>query len=115
MPMTHYQKSNRYAVAVAHNDTLYLTGQTSRQEGIKAQTTEVLKKIETILEANQSDKHHILSVTIYLKDMADFNAMNEVYDAWVSKEKPPTRACVEAHMASDALLVEMKVIAAVIS
>ncbi len=108
----HYEKSNRYSKAVSHNGTIYLTGQTSRLEGIKEQTAEVLQKIEDILEANNSDKDHMLSVTIYLKNMEDFAAMNEVYDAWVSKECPPTRACVEARMANDALLVEMKVIAA---
>lgn len=111
--MKHYEKTNRYSMAVTHNDTIYLTGQTSRLDGIKEQTTEVLEKIEKILKDNNSDKDHMLSVTIYLKDMGDFKAMNEVYDAWVSKEFPPTRACVEARMANDSLLVEMKVIAAV--
>lgn len=108
----HYEKTNRYSKAVTHNGTIYLTGQTSRLEGIKEQTAEVLQKIEDILQANNSDKEHILSVTIYLKNMEDFVAMNEVYDAWVSNDNPPTRACVEARMASDVLLVEMKVIAA---
>ncbi len=109
----HYEKMQRYSKAVTHGNTIYLTGQTSRLNGIKEQTKEVLQKIEEILADNNSDKEHILSVTIYLKNMDDFSAMNEVYDAWVSKENPPTRACVEARMASDVLLVEMKVIAAV--
>ncbi len=112
MSIKHYEKSNRYSKAVSHNGTIYLTGQTSRLEGVKAQTAEVLEKIEAILKDNNSDKEHILSVTVYLKDMSDFAAMNEVYDAWVSKENPPTRACVEARLALDELLVEMKVIAA---
>ncbi len=113
MSIKHYEKSARYSKAVTHNNTIYLTGQTSRLDGIKEQTTEVLSKIEDILKDNDSDKEHILSITIYLKNMSDFDAMNEVYDAWVSKNNPPTRACVEARMASDVLLVEMKVIAAV--
>ncbi|PIE78376.1 MAG: hypothetical protein CSA15_08175 [Candidatus Delongbacteria bacterium] len=114
MSINHYKKSDRYSVAVTHGNTIYLTGQTSRKETIKEQTAEVLEKIEAILADNKSDKDHMLSVTIYLKNMDDFDAMNEVYDAWVSKNTPPTRACVEAKMARDCLLVEMKVIAAVI-
>lgn len=113
MKIQHYQPTARYSKAVTHNGTVYLTGQTSRAEGIKAQTQEVLDKIEAILHDNQSDKDHILSITVYLRDMKDFAAMNEVYDAWVSQSAPPTRACVEARMAAEVLLVEMKVIAAV--
>ena len=55
----------------------------------------------------------ILSVTIYVKDMKDFADMNSVWDAWVTPGFEPARACVEARMARESLLVEMTVTAAV--
>ncbi|MDL0254370.1 Rid family hydrolase [Clostridioides difficile] len=54
----------------------------------------------------------MLSVTIYLRDMKDFEAMNSVWDAWVEKGFEPARACVEARLAREHLLVEMSVVAA---
>ena len=59
-----------------------------------------------------SDKAHILSLTIYLKDMADYAAMNAVWDAWVAEGAAPGRACVEAKLYDPRVLVEMMVVAA---
>ena len=73
----------------------------------------VLAKVEDLLNKYGSDKENILSVTIYVKDMKDFADMNSVYDAWVVKGCEPARACVEAKMARENLLVEMSVVAAV--
>ena len=69
-------------------------------------------KVEELLEKAGSDKKHILSVTIYVRDMKDFSAMNEVWDAWVEDGYQPARACVEARIARPELLVEMSVVAA---
>ena len=73
----------------------------------------MLAKIEELLGKYGSDKDHILSATIYLKDMALFDQMNSVWDAWVTPGNEPARCCVEAKMASAAILVEISVIAAV--
>ena len=63
----------------------------------------------------EADPSHILSATIYLRDIAnDFAPMNEVWNAWVPDGQAPARACVQAHMARAALRVEISVIAAVI-
>ena len=70
-------------------------------------------KVEELLNKYGSDKENILSITIYVKDMKDFADMNAVYDAWVAKGHEPARACVEAKMARENLLVEMSVVAAV--
>ncbi|RGX05231.1 RidA family protein, partial [Paraclostridium sordellii] len=79
----------------------------------KEQTKVVLQKVEDLLNKYGSDKNHILSVTIYLRDMKDFADMNSVWDSWVSEGFEPARACVEARLAREALLVEMSVVAAV--
>ncbi len=108
------QKNDRMSRIVEHNGTIYLCGQTAKDatKDIKEQTATTLEKVEELLEKAGSDKRHILSVTIYVRDMKDFAAMNEVWDAWVEDGHQPARACVEARMARAELLVEMTVVAA---
>lgn len=113
MTIERFEGTGRMSRCVIHNGTIYLCGQTSGEGDMKEQTKAVLQKIEDLLEKYGSDKKHILSTTIYVKDMAMFKEMNEVWDAWVEEGFEPARACVEAKMAREALLVEMTVIAAV--
>jgi len=72
----------------------------------------MLEKVDELLETAGSSRDRILSATIYLADMADFKALNEVWDNWVPEGTAPARACVQAQMASPELLVEISVIAA---
>lgn len=112
MEIKRHEGTGRMSRAVVHNNTIYLCGQTSDKEGVKAQTAAVLEKIEDLLNKYGSDKRHILSATIYLKDITMFQAMNEIWDAWVEAGHEPARACVEAKLAREDLLVEMSIIAA---
>ncbi|MGB0881578.1 MAG: RidA family protein [Vicingaceae bacterium] len=114
MLITRIDSTPRMSRIVEHNGTIYLCGQVAKDstKGIKDQTITTLEKVEGLLEQAGSDKEHILSVTIYIRDMKDFAAMNEVWDAWVSQNNQPARACVEARMARPELLVEMSVVAA---
>ena len=116
MSIRRFENNGRFSNVVEHNGVLYLTGQLcSNPAGdIKQQTKEILDKIEHLLEKYNSDKHHILSATIYLKNMNMFKEMNCVWDAWVSQDNEPARLCVQAHLASPAFLVEISVIAAMI-
>ncbi len=104
-----FEANGRYSKVVEHNGIIYIAGQVCSDPSgdIKQQTAEVLQKIEDILEKYGSDKKHILAATVYVSDMALFKDMNSVWDAWVIKDNEPTRACVEAKLASDSLLVEI--------
>ena len=114
MTIERYNGTGRMSRAVKYNNTLYLCGQVSGDsENVGEQTKGVLQKIEQLLTQQGSNKNSILSVTVYLRDMKDFAAMNEVWDNWVENGNEPARACVEARLASANLLVEMSVIAAV--
>ncbi|MCG7496567.1 RidA family protein [Vibrio sp. Of7-15] len=108
------ETGQRMSRIVKHNGTIYLCGQVCADatQGIKEQTQTMLDKVEALLEQAGSDKEHMLSATIYIKDMKDFVEMNEVWDNWVPQGHAPARACVEASMARDALLVEISVVAA---
>jgi enamine deaminase RidA (YjgF/YER057c/UK114 family) len=114
MTITRFDPSKRLAAAVRHNDTLYLAGQTAINEtgSIEEQTREVLAQIDALLAKGGSDKSKLISINIYLASIADFAAMNSVYDAWLDKANMPARATVEARLASPNLRVEMTAIAA---
>ncbi|PST93282.1 hypothetical protein C9I86_06230 [Photobacterium sp. NCIMB 13483] len=104
----------RMSRVVKHNGTIYLCGQvcSDATKDITEQTQTMLDKVEVLLEQAGSDKEHMLSATIYIKDMSLFAEMNAVWDNWVPAGYAPARACVEASMARDVLLVEISVIAA---
>ncbi|MBC6696427.1 RidA family protein [Terrisporobacter mayombei] len=113
MSIQRFEGNGRMSNVVINNNVMYLSGQVCAEGDIKEQTAGVLEKVENLLNKYGSDKEHILSVTIYLKDMKDFTDMNSVYDAWTVNGYEPARACVEAKMAREQLLVEMSVVAAV--
>jgi len=113
MEIKRYETKKRMSKAIIYGNTAYLCGQTAEGIDIKEQTKVMLGKVDEILLAIKSDKSKVLSVTIYLKDMIDFAGMNEVWDSWVVEGLAPARACVEAKMCRDEILVEISVIAAV--
>jgi len=108
------ETAQRMSRIVKHQGTIYLCGQVAADANtdITEQTATMLDKVEKLLEQAGSDKEHILSATIYIRDMKDFAAMNAVWDAWVPEGYAPARACVEARMARAELLVEISVVAA---
>jgi len=112
MDIKRFEGNGRMSRAVVYGETLYLCGQTD-QEGadVKAQTANVLAKIEALLDQYGSSRDHTLSATIYIKDMALFADMNSVWDAWIRDGFEPARACVEANMAAPGILVEISIVA----
>lgn len=114
MEIKRFEGTGRMSRAVVHNGTIYLCGQTCGEAdmNVKEQTKGCLDKVETLLSKYGSDKYHILSTTIYLKEISLFEDMNTVWDAWVEEGYEPARACVEAKMAREDILVELSVVAA---
>ncbi|WP_133012471.1 RidA family protein [Marinomonas flavescens] len=114
MSITRMETAQRMSRIVKHQGTIYLCGQVGADANtdISEQTATMLDKVDTLLAQAGSDKEHILSATIYIRDMKDFAAMNAVWDAWVPEGYAPARACVEARMARAELLVEISVVAA---
>src|SRR5437016_8872894 len=77
---------------------------------IQQQTERTLENVKGILEAAGSNMHHVVKTTVFLKDINDFSAMNEVYAKFFALA-PPARSTVEvARLPKDAL-VEIEVIA----
>ena len=116
MSITRKHTSERMSKIVSHNGIVYLCGQVAAdaEADIQEQTRTTLAKIDGLLAEAGSSKEHILSATIYLRDIDNhFGLMNEVWNAWVPTGHAPARACVEAHMARPSLLVEISIVAAV--
>jgi len=113
-PITRLDQNARRSRAVIHNGTVYLAGHTAddRSGDVKDQTRQVLAKIDEMLAASGTDKSRLLNVTIWLQHMADFQAMNEVYDAWVVPGQTPARCCGAVELAAPDILVEIMVTAA---
>jgi enamine deaminase RidA (YjgF/YER057c/UK114 family) len=106
----------RYSEAAIFNGVVYLAGMVPECEAndIRSQTADVLRQIEQRLLEAGSNKTRILRTQIYLKNIADIAAMNEVWDAWVQAGSAPPRATVQAALADPTYLIEVVVTAAVL-
>ncbi|MEM5382603.1 MULTISPECIES: RidA family protein [Paraburkholderia] len=114
MAVIRHHVGKRLSETAVHNGTVYLAGQIAEDtdQDIAGQMREVLGHIDRLLGEANSDKAHLLSVQIYIADMADFAGMNAVWDEWVAQGNTPPRATVEAKLANPKCLVEVVVVAA---
>ncbi|WP_206999011.1 RidA family protein [Trinickia mobilis] len=114
MAVIRHHVGARLSEIAIHNGTVYLAGQIAddTEQDINGQTREVLGHIDRLLAEAHSDKSLLLSVQIYLSDMAHFIGMNAEWDAWVAAGATPPRATVEAKLANPNCLVEIVVVAA---
>ncbi len=108
-----------YSQAIKSNGFLFVSGQIAFDPlsgefvgvDIRQQTERVLENLKAILEASGASFHHVVKTTVFLKDMNDFAAMNEVY-ARCFTAVPPARSTVQAAGLPKDALVEIEVIAA---
>jgi len=102
----------RMSQIVIHNGVCYLSGQVGlTTTTVEEQTKETLDKCEALLLEAGTSKENLLTCMVWLKDISDAPAFNSVYNAWVEGAKP-TRACVQAPLARESLLVEVQFTAA---
>jgi enamine deaminase RidA (YjgF/YER057c/UK114 family) len=97
---------------VVRGNTAYLCGVTPEPVGdVKAQTRQVLERIDRLLETAGTDKSKLLTAQVWLSDMALFEEHNSVWNEWVDRKNPPVRACVGAELWRPNMLVEIMVTA----
>jgi len=107
-----------YSLAAKVDDLVFVAGQLGLDDqsglliegGIQAQTEKALQNITAILQAVGTDISQVVKTTVFLQNMKDFNAMNEVY-ARFFPENPPARSTVEVAALPKGGLVEIEVIA----
>jgi 2-iminobutanoate/2-iminopropanoate deaminase len=109
-----------YSQAITVNGFVYTAGQIALDPasgellrgGIKDQTARVLANLKAVLEAAGSDLSRVVKTTVFLVDMADFNAMNEVYGQVFGDHKP-ARSTVAVAALPRGARVEIDVVATV--
>jgi 2-iminobutanoate/2-iminopropanoate deaminase len=108
-----------YSQAVRTNGFLFVSGQVALDPksgelvgaDVRQQTERVLDNLKAILEAAGVSLSHVVKTTVFLKDMNDFAAMNEIYARYFTAA-PPARSTVQAARLPKDALVEIDVIAA---
>ncbi len=109
------QAGPRMSQAVVHNGTVYLAGQVAldaTDANAAGQTRAILARADALLAEAGTSRRRLLSATIWLADMADFAAINAVWDGWVPADAAPARATVQATLATPAFKVEIAFVAA---
>ena len=91
-----------YSAGVAVGDLIFVSGQIPTDangdlpEGIQAQAEQSIRNVQAVLEAGGSDLRHVVKTTVFLKNMDDFAAVNEIYAQYFDGEVQPARSCVQA-------------------
>jgi 2-iminobutanoate/2-iminopropanoate deaminase len=110
-----------YSQAVQSGEMIYTSGQIPLdpasgqlvEGGIREQTVRVLENLKAVLAAAGSDLRHVVKTTVYLKNMSDFAAMNEIYSSYLAPPGAvaPARSTIEVARLPKDSLVEIEVIA----
>jgi 2-iminobutanoate/2-iminopropanoate deaminase len=110
-----------YSQAIRVGDTLFTSGQIALDPatgnlvpgGIVEQTTRVLENLKAVLAAAGIDFVHVVKTTVFLKDLKDFAAMNEIYGRYLAPKGvvPPARSTVQVAALPKDALVEIECIA----
>jgi len=110
-----FHVGDRLSEISVFNGTVYLAGQVAADasQDIRGQAAQVLASIDKLLGEVGTDRARILMAQIFLADMADFDAMNAVWDDWVAPGDAPPRATVQAKLAKPEWKIEIVVTAAV--
>jgi 2-iminobutanoate/2-iminopropanoate deaminase len=103
---------------IVNGNLIFTAGQTGfvpatmqlAEGGVQGQTRQVLENLKAVLDAAGSGMDRVIKTTVYLKDMGDFAAMNEVYGSFFP-ERPPARTTIEAARLPKDALVEIECIA----
>jgi enamine deaminase RidA (YjgF/YER057c/UK114 family) len=100
--------------AVVHRNVAYFAGVTPDPVAgdIKAQTAQVLRRVDELLKLAGTDKSKLLSAQVWIADMRLFEDHNAVWNEWVNPANPPVRACLTTEFWRPGMLVEVMVVAA---
>jgi 2-iminobutanoate/2-iminopropanoate deaminase len=107
-----------YSQAVSANGFVFAAGQVGLDpdtgklvaEDVASQTRRALENIKAVLEASSSCLHHVVKTTVYLADIADYGAMNEIYAEFFA-QKPPARAAFQVAALPLGARVEIEAVA----
>jgi len=107
-----------YSQAILHNNTLYCSGQIALNpktnelitDNVKNETKQIMKNIHEILKEVNMDFKNIVKCSIFLKNMNDYNDVNEVYGSYFDSQ-PPAREAVQVSVLPKNVNIEISAIA----
>lgn len=107
-----------FSSAIKAGDYIFVSGQGGFQDaktgkeikGVKEQTRQCLENMKSALEAAGSSLEDVVKVTVFLKSIADYSKMNDVYRSYFPKD-PPTRSTIVASLVIPNMLIEIECIA----
>ena len=110
-----------YNQAILFNNTLYASGQIAINplnnqiinEDIEAETIQVMENLNEVLKEAKMDFSNVVKCTIFLKDMNDFESVNQIYSTFFNEKDAPARETVEVSMLPKNVNVEISLIAIV--
>jgi enamine deaminase RidA (YjgF/YER057c/UK114 family) len=110
-----FNVGKRLSDMAVYNGVAYLAGQVAEDATLDmtGQTEQVLATIDHLLQQAGTNKSRILMAQIFVANMAEFDGMNQAWDAWVADGNAPPRATIEARLANPNFKVEIVVTAAV--
>lgn len=108
-----YSQGNIYNNLIFTSGQIPLDPETGNIVGttVEEQTEQVLKNIKAILEEAGSSMNKVLKTTVFLKDIKDFTAMNEIYAKYFEEGSYPSRSAVEVARLPKDVMVEIETIA----
>lgn len=107
-----------YSIAISFNNLIFTSGQIpinpvnkTIPESIEEQAKQAMENLKTALEAGGSNIDKVIKTTVYLKDMGDFDTVNEIYESFF-KSPFPARTCIQVSKLPKDALIEIEAIAA---
>ncbi len=108
-----------YNQAILKNDTLYASGQIALNPktnklvicDIKTETKQVMENLVAVLKAADMDFSHVVKCSIFISDMNDFTAINDIYSSYFNQETAPARETVQVAVLPKNVNVEISLIA----
>lgn len=108
-----------YNQAILANGTLYISGQIGLyphnmemvKGDVKKETEQVMENLKSVLDAAEMNFNHVVKSSIFLENMDDFSAVNEVYGAYFDNETAPTRETIAVKTLPKKVRVEISMIA----
>jgi enamine deaminase RidA (YjgF/YER057c/UK114 family) len=111
----HFEPGARYCSAVAFGGLVWVSGMVAwdNQNGpVEAQVEEVLARLDRVLAVAGTDRSRLVWVQVWLADIGDIDAMNQIWEKWVPIHAKPARATVGAQLAGAGLAIEIAAVAA---
>lgn len=115
MTIKRLMSEHRYSGIVIHNNVAYFAaiGNLKPDAAFMEQTVDLLRRVDEKLAAAGSDKSKLIAVTVYMTDIRNIGAFNEIWDTWVSPGNSPSRHAMEAKPPMSSHAVEVYCLAAV--